>query len=168
MLKTYLALKMRARNALLDDWETLHPAPDYYPYSPRLFPHPFMGLDKFVAGRIPQVRAGKSYLAAHPSWWSELPNDTCPSCSSAPESFTHAILHCPKKSRERALLLGEVSSLGEGSPLWLSGPLIQALGQFITATHTGFLPNMYPLSPLPSSPSSPPSPPADEPFEESV
>ena len=67
MLKTYRALKKRARDALLKDWETLHPAPDYYPYTPRLTPHPFMGLDKFVAGRIHEMRANKSYLAAHPS-----------------------------------------------------------------------------------------------------
>ena len=106
MLKTYRALKRRAQDALLDDWKTLHPAPNYYPYAPRLNPHPFMGLDKFVAGRIHQMRAGKSYLAVHPSWWSELPNDTCPRCGSASKSFKHAILYCPKRNQERALLLG--------------------------------------------------------------
>ena len=98
MLKTYLALKSRARDALLADWATLHPAPEYYHYQPRLTPHPFMGLDKFVAGRIHQMRAGKSYLAAHPSWWSELPNHTCPRCTSAPETFSHAVLECPRKN----------------------------------------------------------------------
>ena len=36
MLKTYLALEERARNALLADWATLHPAPEYYPYQPQL------------------------------------------------------------------------------------------------------------------------------------
>ena len=118
MIRTYLALKKRARDTLLDDWRTLHPAPNYYPYSPRLVPYPFMGLDKFVAGRIHQMRSGKSYLAAHPSWWSKLPNDTCPRCGSDSESFTHAILHCLTKNRERSLLLGEVTSLNEGSPLW--------------------------------------------------
>ena len=164
MLKSYLALKKRARDALLDDWVTLHPTPGYYPYAPRLTPHPFIGLDKFVAGRIHQMRAGKSYLAAHPSWWSELPNDTCPRCGSGPESFAHAILHCPKKNRERSLLLGEVTSLDESSPLWSSGPLTQALGHFITATRTGFPPDMCPPSPaFPSSPaSSTPSPPPDD------
>ena len=67
MLRAYLALKRKARDALLDDWNTLHPAPDYYPYAPRLDPHPFIGLDKFVAGIIHQMWAGKSYLVAHPS-----------------------------------------------------------------------------------------------------
>ena len=117
MLRTYRARKGRTRDALLEDWRTLHPTTDYYPYAPRLTPHPFMGLDKFVACRIHQMRAGKSYLAAQPSWWSQLPNDTCPRCGSVPESFTHAILHCPNKACERALLLGEVISLDESSPL---------------------------------------------------
>ena len=164
MLRTYLALKRRARDALLDDWVTLHPTPDYYPYSPRLTPNPFRGLDKFVAGRIHQMRSGKSYLAAHPSWWNELPNDICPRCGSEPESFAHAMLHCPKMNRERSLLLGEVASLDEGSPLWSSGPLIQALGQFVMATRTGDPPDMGPpnLSSLPSPASSPPPPPADD------
>ena len=98
MLKTYLALKRRARDALLADWASLHPTPEYYPFQPRLTPDPFMGLDKFVAGRIHQMRAGKSYLAAHPSWWSELPDHTCPRCAPAPETFSHAILHCPRKN----------------------------------------------------------------------
>ena len=164
MIRTYLALKKRARDALLDEWATLHPAPDYYPYPPRLTPPPFMGLDKFVAGRIHQMRAGKSYLAAHPSCWSELPNDTCPRSGSGPESFTHAIFHCPKKNRESSLLLGGVTSLDEGSPLWSTGPLTQALGQFITATHTGFPREMRPPSPgFPPSPaSSAPSSPAGD------
>ena len=162
ILRTYLALKRRARDALLADWTTLHPAPEYYPYQPWLTPHPVMGLDKFVAGRIHQMRAGKSYLASHPSWWSELPDHTCPLCALAPETFSHAVLHCPRKNRERSLLLGEVISLDEGSPLWSNDHLIRALGQFITATHTGFPPEMHPLSPPPSSSLSPPPPPADE------
>ena len=124
MPKTYRALKKRARDAHLDDWKTLHPTPGYYPYSPRLSPHPFMGLDKFVAGRIHQMRANKSYLTALPSWWSELPNVTSPRCGSASQSFTHTILHGPKRSQETTLLLGEVTSLDEGSPLWSSVPLI--------------------------------------------
>ena len=162
MLKTYLALNSRARKALLDDWATLHPAPKYYPYQPRLTPHPFMGQDNFVAGRIHQMRAGKSYLTAHRAWWSELRNHTCPHWDSAPETFTHAVLHCPRKNSESSLLLGEVTSLDEGSPLWSSDHLIKALGQFITATHTGFPPEMHPLSPHPSHSLSPSPPLADE------
>ena len=161
MRKTYLTLRKRAREALMADWGTLHPTPNYYSFSPWITPHPFMGLDKFIAGRIHQMRAGKSYLAAHPSWWSDLPDNRCPRCGSAPEMFEHAILHCPDKSRERTLLLGEVASLGEDSPLWSSSHLIHALGRFISSTHTGFPPDMHPHSP-PIFTSSPPHSPSDD------
>ena len=50
MRKTYRALKERAKNALLDDWDTLHPTPVYYPFPPQLALNHFMGLDKFVSG----------------------------------------------------------------------------------------------------------------------
>ena len=66
MRKPYRALRNRARN-MLQDWATDAPTPPYYKHPPSLSPHPFMGLGKFVAGRIHQMRAGKSYLAAHPS-----------------------------------------------------------------------------------------------------
>ena len=87
------------------------------------------------------------------------PQRHLPRCGSAPESFAHAILHCPNRARERSLLLGEVTSLDGSSPLWTSRPLIQALGRYIMATHTGFPPDMYPLSPRPTpSPNFPLSP----------
>ena len=134
----------------LDDWETVHPAPAYYLFPPRLNPDLFIGLNRFVAGRIHQMRAGKSYFAAHPSCWSYLPDDTSPSCGSAPETFEYSILHCPEKSRERLLLLGQVTSVEKDSPLWSQSSLLHALSRFITATHTGFPPEMHPLSPPPS------------------
>ena len=162
MLRTNLALKRKARDALLADWTSLHRAPGYYPYQPWLTPHPFMGLDKFVARRIHQMRAGKSYLAAHPYWWEEVPDYTCSRCASAPETFAHAILYCPRKNPERSLLLAEVSSLDAGSTLWSTGHLIRAFGQFITATHTGFPPDMHPFSPPTSFSPSPSPPPAGE------
>jgi len=51
------------------------------------FGYPFMGLGKFVAGRIHQMRSAKSYLAAHRSWSDESPDPTCPRCETGPESF---------------------------------------------------------------------------------
>jgi len=98
---------------LLQDWAKEDPTPPYYQYPPSLKPHPFMGLGKFVAGRIHQMRAAKSYLAAHPSWSDEDPNLTCPRCEIEPEMFQHAILSCPARARERGLLLKDVSSLGQ-------------------------------------------------------
>jgi len=67
MESTYSALKKRTREALLGEWASLFPMPGYYLHPPVLYPRPFMCLSKFVAGRIHQMRAGKSYLAAHPT-----------------------------------------------------------------------------------------------------
>ena len=66
MTNAYRALKRRAQTLMMEHWRSL-PLPDYYPYPLRLSPHPFMGLGKFMAGRIHQMRSQKSYLAAHPS-----------------------------------------------------------------------------------------------------
>jgi len=66
MDNTYSALKKRVREALLAEWPGILPTPGYYHHLPALNPRPFMGVSKFIAGRIHQIRAGKSYLAAHP------------------------------------------------------------------------------------------------------
>jgi len=108
---------------LLQDWAIDAPTPSYYRYPPSLSPHPFMGLGKFIAGRIHQMRAGKSSLAAHPSWFNEEPNLTCPRWETEPETFQHAILTCPARTRDRDLLLKDVSSLGHDTTLW-SEPLL--------------------------------------------
>ena len=99
MRKTYRALRTRARNILIQDWISDDPTPPYYEYPPSLSPHPFMGLGKFVAGRIHQMRSGKSYLAAHPSWSDEDPGPTCPRCEIGPESLQDAILSCPARQQ---------------------------------------------------------------------
>jgi len=67
MDNTYAALKKRVREALLAEWTSPFPTPGYYLHPPALHPSPFMGSDKLVAGRLHQIRAGKSYLAAHPT-----------------------------------------------------------------------------------------------------
>jgi len=59
-----------------------------------------MGLDKISPGRLYQMRSGKSYLRAHPSWDSDSPT-TCPSCQNARETFEHAILHWSAKEAAR-------------------------------------------------------------------
>jgi len=152
MRKTYPALRARARRMLLHDWTLDDPTPPYYHYPPSHNPHPFMGLGKFVAGRIHQMRAAKSYLAAHPSWSDEDPNLTCPRCETEPETFQHAILTCPARARDRDHLLKDVSSLGQDQDIWTDPHLIRALGEYITTTKTGFPPDMIP------EPFSPPSP----------
>ena len=142
---------------MIDEWNSLHPFPDYYKYPCRLAPHPFMGLDKFIAGRLHQMRAHKSYLAAHPSWWSEDPDTSCPRCRSEAETFEHAILHCRAKSRHRDRYLEPTLSLHADSPLWDNKEHLDALSQYLSATRTGFPPEMAP-SHMPSRSPSPFSP----------
>jgi len=97
IVPSYARLKLRAEQFLLSDWSST-PAPPYYPYQPSTRPHPFMGLGKFVAGRIHQMRSGKSYLAAHPSWGNPDAETSCPQCSEAPQTVEHAILSCPSSA----------------------------------------------------------------------
>ena len=136
---------------LLQDWATDDPTPPYYEYHPTLTPHPFMGLEKFMAGRIHQIASAKSYLAAHPSWFDENPDPTCPRCETGPESFQHAILTCRARTRVRDHLLKDVFSLGHDVTISSEPYLIRALGEYITETKTGFPPGMLPdHSPPPS------------------
>jgi len=65
--RSYPQLKLKCKNLLMKEWEEAAPDPARYPYRPSIKPHPFMGLDKFSADRLHQMRSGKSYLRAHPS-----------------------------------------------------------------------------------------------------
>ena len=99
--RTYPQLKLKFQNLLMEEWDRAAPDPARYPYRPSLKPHPFMGLDKFSAGPLHQIRSGKSYLRAHPSCDTDVP-PTCPKFQSAPETFEHAILHCSAKEPARS------------------------------------------------------------------
>ena len=156
MRKTYQALRTRIRNMLLQDWVTDAPTPAYYVFPPSLSPHPFMGLGKFVARRIHQMRAAKSYLAAYTLLFDEDSDPTCPPCGTEPETFTHPILTCPARNREPDLLRKGVSSLGPDTDLWTEPLLIRAWGEYITATKTGFPSGMTPDYPHPPLPLQPP------------
>jgi len=155
MRKTYQALQTRSRNMLIQEWVTDDTTPPYYEYPPSRSPHPFMGLGKFVAGRINQMRSTKGYLATHPSWFDENLDPTCPRCKTGPESFQHAILTWPARTRVRDLLLKNVSSLAHDATIWSETLLIRVLGEYITDTKTGFPPHMphdrdsTPFTPLP-------------------
>jgi len=124
------------------------PDPTRYAYRPSFKPHPFMGLPKFEAGRLHQMRSAKSYLRAHPSWDDDGPT-TCPSCSEAPETFNHAILRCPAKEPARTRHLQGVAELGPDAPVWSSAALLGALARFVRSTATAFPPGMFsrPASP---------------------
>jgi len=125
----------------LEEWEKAAPDPARYAYRPSLKPHLFMGLSKFDAGHLHQMRSGKSYLRAHPSWNDAGPT-TCPSCAEAPETFEHVILHCAAKMPARDHHLQGVTALDPEGPIWFSAPLLGALARFIKATATAFPPGM--------------------------
>jgi len=152
MDSTYSALKKRVREKLLVEWASLFPTPGYYLHPPALHPRPFMGLGKFVAWRIHQMRAGKSYLAAHPTWRSPDADTSCPRCGLEPETFEHAILSCPTRQHSRSRVLHGVTDVGPKAPLWSSLPLLKRLATFIGVTSTGFPPTMFPPTTPPSSP----------------
>ena len=149
MTNAYRALKRGAQTLILEHWCSL-PLPDYHLYPVHLSPHPFMGLGKFMAGRIHQMRSQKSYLAAHPSWFNSHDSSLCPLCRDELEMFSHAILRCPAKVSARARHLPGVFSVDQDTPLWFSSSLVLSLAAFIKATGTAFPPDM--LSTPPSSP----------------
>jgi len=114
-----------------------------------------MGLGKFVTGRIHQMRSGKSYLVAHPSWDDPDADTSCPLCSEAPQTFKHAILSCPSSARQRSRLLQGVSDLPPEAPIWSDKQLLIALAEFIPTTATGFPPGMPPPAPSLHTPPNP-------------
>jgi len=140
--RSYPQLKLKCKNLLMKESDEAAPDPARYPYQPSLKPHPFMGLDKFSAGRLYQMRSGKSYLRAHPSWDSDVPT-TCPACQSAPETFAYAILHCSAEEPASTRHLQGVVDVGPDCPVWYSAALLGALARLIMATATAFPPGMF-------------------------
>ena len=155
---SFTTLKKQSRTILLLQWQFLASPPSGYPYPHSLAPHLFMGLSKFLAGRIHQVRAGKSYLAAHPSWFNKDSAPLCPRCHASPETFKHTLLHCGACRIQRGRFLPAITSVDESSPIWSTNDSVVALSNYINlnATTTGFPSDMFPTSPAPSS--TPPSP----------
>jgi hypothetical protein len=151
-VRAYGEIKSKLRTQLLQDWALQSPPPLYYKHLPSLRPHAFMGLDKFTAGRIHQMRAGKSYLAAHTTWEDPEASTICPHCEEEDETLSHAILHCPAKADIRLLCLPGVDDIGPASPLWSSAELTTSLAKYVTRTGTGFPPSMPAFRGPPPSP----------------
>ena len=149
MTNAYRALKRRAQTLMIEHWRSL-PLPDYYRYHLLLSPHPFMGLGKFMAVCIHQMRSQQTYLAAHPSWFNAHYSTLCPLCGDEPETFSHAILRCPVKASARARHLQGISTVDQDAPIWSSSSLLLSLAAYIRTTSTAFPPDM--LSSPPSSP----------------
>ena len=138
MDNTYSALKKRIMETLLDESARLFPTPGYYHHLPALNLWPLMGMNKFMAGRIHQIRAGKSYLAAHPTGRNPDIDSSCPRCGSEPETFKHAILSFSSRQHTRSRLLQGVTGVGHQDPIWTTLPLLKSLASFISVTSPGF------------------------------
>lgn len=162
IMSTYSALKNRVQEALIEAWSRLLPPPASCDHPTALHPRPFVGLSKFVAGWMHQMRAWKSYLAVHPSYRAPQANTSCPRCGFEPEMFEHAILTCPSGQGPHTRLLHGITDVAHEAPLWCSPPLLKRLASYITLTSTGFPVTMFPPTTPASSPPfllSPPNPP---------
>ena len=151
----YRALKRQAQTLMMEHLRSL-PLLDYYPYPLCLLPHPFMGLGKFMAGRMHQMRSQKRYLAAHPSWFNAHDSPLCSLYRDVPETFSQAILRCPTIASARACHLQTIFSVDPDTPLWSSSSLLLSLAAFIKANGTAFpSPSSLASMVLPSSPVGP-------------
>ena len=126
---------------LTDHWTLQAPPPLYYLYKPTMVPDAFMGLIRFSAGWIHQMRAGKCYLVAPPSW-SDDKDPFCPSCEVEDDTFHYAILSYRFKSEAHRLHLSGVGSIAHDSPLWADKKSLIGLATYIQATHTNLPPDM--------------------------
>jgi len=140
---TYQPLRTPLIQSLLADWLDISPpVPSSYPYDACPTPPAFIGLPRFICGRIHQMRTGASYLAAHISWRNRDSTTLCPFSEEDDESFQHAILHCPAKAHPRLTHLSGVDDIGADGPPWVSVPLLRGLAEYLYATRTGFPPAM--------------------------
>jgi len=153
MDNTYSVLKKRVRELLLAEGSRFFPAPGHYYHSHTVNQRPFIGLTKIIAGRIHQMRAGKSCLAAHPTGRSPEANTSCHRCGLEHETFEHTILTSPFRQGARTRLLHPVVSVSHQAPLWSSLSLLKRLATSISVTSTGSPPTMFLPTTRPSSPS---------------
>jgi len=139
--RSYPQLKRLCHDLLMKEWEDRSSDSNRYLYRPLLKPHPFMGLNKFDAGRLHETQSGKSYLCAHPAWDDDRPT-TCPRCNQAPENLEHS-LSCPAREPARTRPLQGVSDLGPDAPVWSSASLLAALARFMRSILTAFPSGMF-------------------------
>jgi len=126
----------------MEEWESAALDPAQYTYRPSQKPHLFRGLSKFDAGRLHQMRSGKSYLRAYRSWSDAAPT-TCPSCKEDPETPAHSVLHCSAKRPARSRHLQGVADSGPDAPVWNSTAFLGALTRFIRSMATTFPRGMF-------------------------
>lgn len=137
-------LGLSIKKDTLQLWKS-NPLPHYYTFPISTRPHLHLALDRFIAGRICQMRAHKSYLAGHTSWMNPLADTTCPRCEEEDEDFTHAIINCPARASARDNHIPTAQNLHS---LWSNPTTMAGLANYIRSTKTGFPPqNGIPVSP---------------------
>jgi len=114
--RSYPQTRRHCRDPLMSERNDWAPDPSRYPYLPSLKPYLFMGLNKFDASRLHQMRSGKSYLRAHLSWDNENPT-TCPRFDKASKTFKYAILSCPPSGPSRSCHLQAVTDIDSKAPV---------------------------------------------------
>jgi len=152
MTNLYRARQGRTQLLLLDEWRCLVLPPSYYTFPLSLTPHPFIGLAKFMAGRIHEMTAHPTYLPSDPSWFRLDGFTHCPRCREEEETFTQAILRCSQHATIESASSKVFLVCALNSPLWASKELLLALAAFIPATATNYPSDMFPS--LPPSPAS--------------
>jgi hypothetical protein len=143
--------KTQALAELRRRWISSFPVPEYYTFPLQLQPHPWMKLDKFTSGRFHQLRAQKSYLAAHQSWYNNRLSTRCPRCYNDLEDLQHAILLCPSRSFAREEFIPDLTSIDD---IWDSPTIIDQVSLYLRATLTGYPPGRsgwFPCSPSAAS-----------------
>src|SRR5205807_2522828 len=106
------------RSQLPQDWKLLWPSHPCYPYEPSLKFYSFIGLDRFTAAQLHQMRSGKSYKAAYSSEDYLDSLNLYPFSEEDGETLKLAILYCNNKVDAGKLYLPGMDNIGVGSPLW--------------------------------------------------
>lgn len=131
-------------------WEETTSPPPYYQFSPTIKPPLFMSLDRFTAGRFHQVRAHKSYLAAHQSW-QDTHSPLCPRCFEEDETLEHAALRCPHREGARDRFIPDLRSLDFVWSSPTNTPLLAAYIQFTRTAYPHKWAGFFPMSATRSS-----------------
>ena len=133
------------RAAAMQHWSDHTPPPEYYGFGLSTIPHLFMSQDRWISGRLHQMRSQGSYLAAHLPWFASDKSTVCPRCYQEDETLEHAILRCPSRAAARSRFLPDLTSLDE---IWHSETLLTLVAQYIRATQTGYPHSMSGWPPL--------------------
>lgn len=94
--------------------------------SVHLPPHLFMNLDKFIAGRLHQMKAGKSYLLSQPLWNIHHSSPICSKCEKDDETLKH-LFTCLVLQESCTIILSTVQE----DPFWDRSEHINKIAQFI-------------------------------------